>query len=104
MYFDYMDHGNVFSFQLSFCFSRSIKFVLESDNHLKSKPKFLMAWRFGAPLATMYTPKIGANWDLKHHGVGGWYLDMPKSMIRYDEGSLHNKYVTKQTISDVGGA
>ncbi len=63
-----------------------------------------MAWRFGAPLATMYTPKIGANWDLKHHGVGGWYLDMPKSMIRYDEGSLHNKYVTKQTISDVGGA
>jgi hypothetical protein len=29
---------------------------------------------------------------------------MPKGMIPYGETSLHNKYVVKQTISDVGGA
>jgi hypothetical protein len=46
-----------------------------------SSPKFLMAWRFGAPLATMYTPKIEANWGLKHRAGGGWYLDMPKGTI-----------------------
>jgi hypothetical protein len=103
MYFDYMDHGNAFSFQLSFCFSRYIKLVLESNSHLKSKPKFFMAWRFGAP-TNMYTPKFEANWGLKRHGGGGQYLDMPKGMIPYDETSLHNEYVAKQTIRDVGGA
>jgi hypothetical protein len=65
MYFDYMDHGNAFSFQLSFFFPRYIKLVLESNSHFKSKPKFLMAWGFGAPPTTMYTPKIKANWGLK---------------------------------------
>jgi hypothetical protein len=104
MYSDYMDHGNALSFQLSFCFSRYIKLVLELDSHLKSKPNFLMAWRFGAPPTTMYTPKIEANWGLKHHGGGGQYLDMPKGMIPYDVTSLHNKYVAKQTLRDVGGA
>ncbi len=63
-----------------------------------------MAWRFGAPPATTYTSKIEANWDLKHRGGGGWYLDMPKGMIQYDEASFHNEYVVKQTINDVGGA
>jgi hypothetical protein len=104
MYFDHMDHGNAFSFQLSFCFSRYIKLVLESNSYFKSKPKFLMAWRFGALPTTMYTPKIEANWVLKHRGGGGLYLDMPKGMIPYDETSLHNEYVAKQTISNVGGA
>ncbi len=42
-------------------FLRYIKFVLGLDNHLKSKPKFHMVWRFGAPPASMYTPKIEAN-------------------------------------------
>jgi hypothetical protein len=84
MYFDYMDHGNAFSFQLSICFSRYIKLVLKSNSHLKSKPKFLMALRFGAPPTTIYTLKIEANWGLKHYGGGGWYLDMPKGTIPYD--------------------
>jgi len=69
MYFDYMDHGNAFSFQLSFCFSRYIKFVLELNSHLKFKPKSFMVWRFGAPPATMYTPKIEENWGLNIMGV-----------------------------------
>jgi hypothetical protein len=29
---------------------------------------------------------------------------MPKGMIPYDVTSLHNKYVAKQTLRDVGGA
>jgi hypothetical protein len=78
--------------------------VLELDSHLKSKQIFFMAWKFGAPPTTMYTPKIEANWGLKHRGGGGWYLDMPKGTIRYDDASLHNEYVAKQTMNDVGGA
>jgi hypothetical protein len=88
MYFDYMDNGNAFSFQLSFYFFGYIKLVFELDSHLKSKPKFFMAWKFGAPRATMYTPKIEANWGLKHHGGEGWYLDMPKGMIDVHPSSL----------------
>ncbi len=63
-----------------------------------------MAWRFSAPSTTMYTPKIEASWGLKYCWGGGWYLDMPKGMIQYDEASFHSKYVIKQTLSDVGGA
>ncbi len=63
-----------------------------------------MTWRFGAPLATMYTPKIEVEWGLKHCGGGGWYLDMPKGIIPYEEASLHKECVVRQVASDVGVA
>jgi hypothetical protein len=41
---DYMDHGNAFSFQLSFCFSRYMMFVLELDSWFKSLSQSFL-WR-----------------------------------------------------------
>jgi hypothetical protein len=51
----------------------------------------------------MYTPEIEGDWGLRHHGVGGWYLDMPKGTIPYNETSFHKECVARQAISDVGG-
>ncbi len=36
MYFDCMDCGNAFSFQLPSCYSKYMRFVLGANNHLKS--------------------------------------------------------------------
>jgi len=66
-----------------------MRFVLGSARCLKYELKLLMTWKFGAPLATMYTPEIEAKWGVEYHGGGGWYLDMPKSIIPYEEASFH---------------
>jgi hypothetical protein len=92
-----------FHFNCHFFF-RYIKFALELDSNFKSKPKFLMVWKFSAPLTTMYTPKTKVDEGLKHRGHVGWYLDMPKGIIPYDEASFHNGYVVKQAINNFGGA
>jgi hypothetical protein len=52
----------------------------------------------------MYTPKIEAKWSPKHCGGGGWYLDMPKGNIPYEEICFHKECVAKQATSDAKGA
>ncbi len=52
MYFDCMDYGNAFSFQLPSYF-KYMRFVLGANNHLKSEPKFHMAWKFNTPPITL---------------------------------------------------
>ncbi len=68
---------------------RYMRLVLGLDGHLKFEPKFIIAWKFGAPPIIMYTLEIEPKWGLEHHGGGGWYLDMPKNIIPYEEASLH---------------
>ncbi len=65
-----------------------------------------MAWKFGAPLTTMYTPKIEANQGAKHRGARGWYLDICAQMHNPMQAktSFHKECVAKQAIHDVGGA
>jgi hypothetical protein len=81
---------------------RYMRFVIGPNECFKSKPKFFMAWRFGAPPTTMYTCEIEVERGLKHRGGGGWYLDMPKGTIPYEEASFHKECVVKQAASDVG--
>jgi hypothetical protein len=52
----------------------------------------------------MYTPKIEVKWGLEHSWGGGWYLDMPKGTIPYEEAYLHKECVVRQVASDVGAA
>ncbi len=83
---------------------RYMRFVIGPNECIKSKPKFFRAWRFGAPPTTMYTPEIEVEWGLEHRRGGGWYLDMPKGTIPYEEASLHKECVVRQVASDVGVA
>jgi hypothetical protein len=73
-----------------------MKFVLRLNGRLKFEPKFLMAWKFCAPLATMYTLEIEAKWSPKHHGGGGWYLDRPKGTIPYEKTFFHKECVASK--------
>jgi hypothetical protein len=41
-----------------------MKFVLGPNDGLKVEPNFLMAWKFGAPLAIMYTLAIEQKWNV----------------------------------------
>ncbi len=77
-----------------------MRFVIVPDECLECKPKFLMVWKFSAPPTTMYTLEIEVEWRLKHHGGGGWYLDMPKSTIPYEEASFSKVCVVRQAASD----
>jgi hypothetical protein len=84
----YMHLGSAWTSIDYFCHffpCRYTRFVLGLDGRLKFEPKFLMVWKFSAPPTTMYTPKIEAKWSPKHRGGGGWYLDMPKGIIPYEE-------------------
>ncbi len=55
-----------------------------------------MAWKFSAPLATMYTHEIEAKWSPKHREGGGWYLDTPKGTIPYEETFFHKECVASK--------
>jgi hypothetical protein len=57
-----------------------MRFVLGPARCFKYELKLLMTWKFGAPLATMYTPEIEARWGVEYHGVevGTWIC--PKAL------------------------
>ncbi len=66
-----------------------MRFVLGPNGHFKFEPKFLIMWKFGAPPIITYIVEIKPKWSPQHHGGGGWYLDMPKSIIPCEEASFH---------------
>jgi hypothetical protein len=48
----------------------------------------------------MYTLEIEVEWGLEHHGGKGWYLDMPKGTIPYEEAFFCKECVARQAASD----
>jgi hypothetical protein len=79
-----------------------MRFVLGLDGHLKFEPKFLIAWKFGAPPVIKYTFEIEPKWGPQHHGGRGWYLNMLRSIIPYEEASLHRSVLLSKLLVMLG--